>query len=435
MASQWAAAARLVRRIGFGAVGSDVDAALKEGSHAYVARILAADPAQDPGAKKTPVPTFPQVAKAAKDAGTDAKKQRRKALHGQGETLTAWWLRRMVAVDEPFGERVTLAWHGHFATSLKKVKVPAVMLAQNERLRGLGTGDFHTLAYTMLTDAATLLWLDGERNTVKGPNENLSREFMEVFTLGHDDGYSENDVRQGARALTGWKVDPKDGSTSVRPKLHDSKPKMFLGVTGNLDAKGYCDAVLARSGCAPYIVTRMWAQFVSNTPPPADVLHRLVDAYGPKRDLHALFAAMFTDPAFAAAQGTFIIGPVEWLIGALRALRVPLDSDEKVKEVAGTLDSLGQLPFFPPSVGGWPSGLVWMSTAAADLRFQAAMTLAQRADLSTISGSTSSKLDSLAHLLGVESWSAQSLAVLKGSAADPAQLVAVALNTPEYLVH
>ncbi len=435
-ATEWAIAARVVRRTGFGATGADVDAVAREGVAHYVSRALAADPAADAGAKKTPPPQFDRVAQGGgKAADPDAKKQRRQALRAQGKTLTGWWLRRMAAVEQPFGEKVTFAWHAHFATSLKKVKFASLMLAQNERQRRLATGDFGTLAYTMLLDAATQRWLDGPKNTVKGPNENLSREFMEIFTLGHADGYTENDVRQGARALTGYKLDPRDGSVQLRPAMHDSGAKTLLGVTGDLDAKGFCDAVLARPGSAPYVVTRMWRAFASNAAPSEQTLGRLVSAYGPGRDLEAMFAAMFTDAAFAAAQGSYIIGPVEWLVGAIRALQVPLDDDKQLTALGVALDGLGQLPFFPPSVGGWPSGMVWMSTAAADLRFRTATLLATRSDLPTLSGSATAKLEALAHLLGVASWSDRSLAVLKGAAGQPRQLVAVALNTPEYLVH
>ena len=435
MGSDWAAAARLVRRTGFGASGAAVDAALKEGPRSYVDRILAADPTTDPGARRTPPPQFARVAKPDKNAGRDAKKARNKTLRAQDRTLTAWWLQRMTAAEQPFGEKATFVWHAHFATSLKKVKAAPLMLQQNERLRGLATGSFATLAYTMLTDAATMRWLDGERNTVKGPNENLSREFMEIFMLGHADGYTERDVREGARALTGWRIAPGDGATSVRPALHDDRPKTLFGRTANYDARGFCDAVLSRPGCPRYIATRLWHHFVSDADPAPAVLDRLLAAYGPGRDLRALLRTMFTDPSFAAAEGSFVVGPVEWLVGAVRVLGVSLDGTQQVQMVAATLDSLGQLPFYPPSVGGWPSGMVWLSTAAADLRFRAASLLAQRAELPTLTGSTTARLEALAHLLGVDSWSAQSLAVLKGSAAQPRELVAVALNTPEYLVH
>jgi uncharacterized protein (DUF1800 family) len=434
-ATEWERAARLVRRTGFGATGPAVDAVVREGAAHYVARILAADPTADAGAKKTPAPGFPEVTILGKNADKDAKKERNQALRAQGKTLTGWWLRRMAAVEAPFGEKVTFAWHAHFATSLKKVRFASLMLAQNERQRQLATGHFGTLAQTMLLDAATQRWLDGAKNTVKGPNENLSREFMEIFTLGRADGYTENDVRVAARALTGYKIDPRDGSVTLRPRLHDHGSKTLLGVTGDLDATGFCDAVLARPGCASYVVTRMWHTFVSNGAPSSDSLDRLVRAYGAKRDLKAMFTTMFTDASFAAAEGTYIVGPVEWLVGAIRALQVPFDDDEQLLVLGGALEALGQVPFFPPSVGGWPSGMVWMSTAAADLRFRVATLLATHAKSPDLSGSTTAKLEALAHQLGISTWSDRSLAVLRGTTGQPRQLVAVALNTPEYLVH
>ncbi|WP_375481952.1 DUF1800 family protein [uncultured Jatrophihabitans sp.] len=435
MTSEWAAAARLVRRTGFGATGTEVDAVVKQGMAAFVTRTLAADPDADAGARRTPVPHFEAVDRPVKDADADAKKARNKKLHAQGTQATAWWLRRMVAAESAFGEKSTFVWHGHFATSLKKVRDARVMLAQNQKLRTLGRGDFHTLASAVLTDAATLRWLDGEKNTVKGPNENLAREFMEIFTLGHSDGYTEQDVRQGARALTGLKINRATGATRLVPALHDNGSKTFLGVTGDLGPTQYCDAVLARPGGPAYIVNRLWAQYVSSTPPAKDVLARLTAAYGAKRDLKALFTALFTDPSFAAAEGSLIIGPTEWLIGSARILRVSLDDARSAAQAAGALDSLGQLPFYPPSVGGWPSGQVWASTAAADLRFRYAAMLVKQAQLPALAGSVTSRLEAVAHLLGVDTWSARSLAVLKGSASNAAQLVAVALNTPEYLVH
>lgn len=442
MDREWAAAARLVRRTGFGATGAEVDAAVQVGPTAYVRDALTdqaaqtggRSPSRDPGAVKTPPPTFARVERPAKSADKSAKRHYRRALHGQGAELVGWWLRRMAASDRPFTEKAAFVWHAHFATSLQKVKIAELMLRQNETQRRLATGDFGALAYAMLTDAATLRWLDGGRNTVQGPNENLSREFMEIFTLGHADGYTESDVRAGARALTGWRIDPRDGSTSVHPALHDTTSKTFLGVSGNLDAHGFCAAVLARPGCAPYVVGRLWQHFVSDTPPAQPVLDRLVAAYGSRRDLAALCTALLTDPAFAAAQGTLVIGPVEWLVGAVRALRVPFD-DAAAAKAAGVLDSLGQLPFFPPSVGGWPSGRVWLSTAAADLRFRAAATLVGAAPLPTLTGSTTARLETVAHALGVAGWSTGSLPVLKGLTGRPEQLFTVALNTPEYLVH
>ena len=202
--------------------------------------------------------------------------------------------------------------------------------------------------------------------------------------------------------------------------MRDTGSKTFLGQTGDLGAKQYCDAVLARPGCAPYVIGRLYARVVSSTAPDSATVARLLTAYGPKRDLRALFTAMLTDRSFAAAEGSFVIGPVEWLVGAMRALRSPVSTDQQIKAMAATLDSLGQLPFYPPSVGGWPSGAVWLSTAAADLRFRAATRL-------TRAGRPHDghrqrprpRLEAVGHLLGIATWSTPTLAVLKGSAFDP----------------
>ncbi|WP_460606081.1 DUF1800 domain-containing protein [Jatrophihabitans fulvus] len=447
MTTEWSRAAHLVRRTGFGATGDEVDAAAREGTDAYVARILAGarrSPSADPGVARTPVPTFDPLPRrhgrrtgGGDDAGSGKDPARaafRQAARAQGEQLVSWWLRRMIAVEQPLAEKATFVWHSHFATSLKKVKVAALVLRQNERQRAGAVGSFDGLARAMLTDDATQVWLDNQENTVDGPNENLSREYMELFTLGHGDGYTEKDVREGARALTGYQRAKGGEGLRFVAARHDATTKTVLGRTGELDADGFCAAVLARPEVSGHIVRRLWPRYVSSTPPSASVVARLASAFGPDRDIAALLTAMVTDPAFADAEGSFVVGPVEWAVGAARALRVPT-TDDDVTALAHSLDELGQLPFFPPSVGGWPSGPVWLSTAAAELRFRTAGRLAAGADLDDVGGSTTARLEAVAHRLGVAAWSPRSLAVLKGAAAQPRRLVAVALNTPEYLVH
>lgn len=431
---QWIAMARLVRRTGFGATGSVVDDALEVGATAYVERALGADPARDVGSKATPVPELALTAQVKTDS-EDEKAEYKEKLRADRDALTGWWLRRMASATEPLPERLTLYWHHHFATSLAKVRTPALMLHQNETLRTKGRSDFRELALAMLTDAAMLRWLDGQKNTRTSPNENLSREFMELFALGHGGGYTEEDVKQGARALTGWVLRP-DGSTMLRPARHDPGSKTVLGVTGDLDHVGFADAVLARPQSAEHVVTRMWQQLVSPTAPDAPVLRELVDAYGPHRDVHALLTRMLGGAELARAEGSLVVSPVEWAVGAVRALAVPLDQDQAVRRLAASLRALGQLPFYPPSVGGWPSGQAWLSTAALQERMRLAQQLVARADLSAVEDAgPEDRLDAAAHLLGIGGWSDRSAAALKPTAKNPKSLVAVALNTAEYLVH
>ncbi len=431
----WTAAARLLRRTGFGTTGRVVDAAVRQGTAAHLRQILAADARVDPGVRATPAPRFDPVAAPGKNATKEQRAAHNKQLAEQLDALTAWWLRRMVAAEQPFGEKLTFLWHNHFATSAQKVQQAPLMLAQNEKLRSLGRGDFRALAYAMLTDAAMLHWLDGEKNTAKAPNENLSREFIELFTLGQGNGYTESDVRDGARALTGWRINP-DGSTTMRPNLHDERPKTLLGSTGNLDAAGFCDTVLSQPASARFVISRTWQQLASSTPPNPELLDRLVQAYGPRRDLAAVLSAMLGAPEFPAAQNSVIVGPVEWLIGAVRALQVPITSNAAIAKVVAALRLLGQIPFYPPSVGGWPAGQAWLSTAAADARMQTAMALAGTGDLGPVRAApTGERLDATGYLLGVGAWSARSTEVLRKAANDPVALVGIALNTPEYLTN
>ena len=432
--ADWRATARLLRRTGFGTTGRAVDGANRVGIAAHVPAILRSDPTADIGARRTPVPTFDAITPLGQSASKKEKQQRNQQIRSQLSSLTAWWIRRMVAVEEPFGEKLTFLWHNHFATAATKVRRPGWLAAQNETLRRAGRGDFRTLALAMLTDPAMLLWLDGQKNSATAPNENLSREFMELFALGHGDGYTEQDVREGARALTGWRFRP-NGTAYLSARAHDDRVKTVLGVIGNLDTTGFCDAVLSRPASPRFVASRLWSQLVSANPPTAVALDRLVTAYGDQRDLRSLLTAMLTSADFVAAYGTIVIGPVEWLIGAIRALRIPIADDAAARKVVAVLRTLGQIPFYPPNVGGWPSGAAWLSTAAADARIQAAAALASKADVDAIRGSTAAKVDAVAHLLGVGSWSARSTTVLAESAVDPRRLVAIALNTPEYLTN
>jgi uncharacterized protein (DUF1800 family) len=362
-----------------------------------------------------------------------ARKEFNRQLSGQMAELSQWWLRRMVAAQQPNHEKLTLLWHNHFATSAQKVRFAAYMAAQNQKLRSLSLGDFRTLAYAMLTDAAMLRWLDAQTNTAKAPNENLAREFMELFTLGHGNGYTEDDVRQGARALTGWVIRPT-GHTMVVPKRHDRTAKTIFGVTGNFDAAGFCDTVLAQPKSPQYVAGRLWQQLASDTQPSPQALDRFVTAYGGHRDLRALTRAILTDDEFINSRAAIVNTPVEWLVGVIRTLRVPVDSPARLKMVNTTLRALGQRPFYPPDVGGWPHGRVWMSTASADVRMRAASQLARAGDLSSVEdAAVDDRIDAVGYLIGVGAWSDRTVAALDPLVRKPAQLVAAAVNTPEYL--
>jgi uncharacterized protein (DUF1800 family) len=357
----------------------------------------------------------------------------RTKLDNQMYRLSGWWIRRMTAVQQPIHEKLTFLWHDHFATSREKVGRPDWMATQNQRLRTLKLSDFRTLAYALLIDAAMLKWLDGIYNFAVAPNENLSREFMELFALGHGNGYTQSDVREGARALTGWTV-PYNGETSLDASNFDPGKKTVLGVTGNLDAAGFCDAVLAHPNSASYVSARLWRRLASDDDPSPQALDRIVAAYGPNRDLKALTKAILMDPEFIARSGTVVNTPVEWLVGVIRSLSVSIDDVERQKAVYATLAKLGQEPFYPPDVGGWPSGQAWLSTASAGVRAWAALQLAKFGDLSVVErAARGDRVDAAGYLMGIGAWSDRTAAALKPLADNPEHLVTAAVNSPEYL--
>jgi uncharacterized protein (DUF1800 family) len=429
----WSTTARVLRRTGFGTTGAQVDAVAAKNWSSYVDAALGADPEADPGARATPMPTLPALRGPGKGAGVAVRKEFNRQLADQMTELSGWWLRRMVAVQQPIHEKLTLLWHNHFATSAQKVRVASYMAAQNHKLRSLSLGDFHSLAYAMLTDAAMMHWLDAQTNTAKAPNENLAREFMELFTLGHGNGYTEDDVRGGARALTGWVIRPGSGPSLVS-KRHDRTSKTIFGVTRNFGATEFCDLVLAQPKSPQYVAGRLWQQLASDTPPSSPALDRLVNAYGPHRDLRALTRAILTDDEFIGSRATIVNTPVEWLVGVIRTLRVPVDDPKRLKMINTTLRGLGQRPFYPPDVGGWPHGRVWMSTASADVRMRAASQLARAGDLSSIEdAAVDDRIDAVGYLIGIGAWSDRTVKALEPLVSKPPQLVAAAVNTPEYL--
>jgi uncharacterized protein (DUF1800 family) len=214
--------------------------------------------------------------------------------------------------------------------------------------------------------------------------------------------------------------------------MHDIGAKTVLSVTGNLDASSFCDAVLAHPNSPSYVATRLWRQLASDAPPSPETLSRLVDAYGTNGDLKALTKATLLDPEFAGGTSTTM--PVEWLVGMTRTLGLSLSVKEIAYAADGIVTGLGQRPFYPPDVAGWPLGRAWVSTASTAAQVWAASQLAARGDLSVVeSAGTSDRVDAVGYLLGVGAWSDRSSNALKPYLNNPRKLFTVAVNTPEYL--
>lgn len=420
---------QLLRRTGFGASGPEIDAAAALGFEACLDRLVSpAGAVEDPGVAATPVPAFAETS----TSGT--------------RDLLAWWLARMTAASNPWPEKRTFFWHGHFATSIQKVRYASLMLKQNQTLRALGGGDFRTLMRTMLTDPAMMLWLDAEGSTAKAPNENLARESMELFSLGVGH-YTETDVRQAALALTGWRLSRTNGVAAFAARNHAPGPETILGKTASFDVDSFNDLLLAQPACAQFIVARHWFRLGSSAAIPAATRQNLLTAYGAGTDLTALARALFTDPAFVGAPARYALvkQPTEYVVGVLRALKISpptsysggsAASAKASQTLLTALNGLGQVPFEPPNVGGWPAGQLWLTTAAAQARLDLAHWAVTAGDISTVAdASTGSRIDAAAYLLGVDSFSDRTAAALSDVAADPPSLVELALLSPEYQVN
>lgn len=337
----------------------------------------------------------------------------------------------MVLSEHSLRERMTWFWHGHWATSYQKVDDALPMYLQNQTLRRNALGNFTQMSREMVNDAALIFWLDGQTNTVKAPNENLSRELMELFTLGVN-RYSEDDVKETAKALTGYKVDKSSGKVTFYPKQHFTGSIKVLGAQGSHDANSLSDFLVARSDCALFIAERLWYRFISSTNPLSD--SGLTSNFA-SRDIGALVKAIGMHSALDDPNNSMVKSPIDWFVSASRALAITPSKFSNPNLIRNYLDLLGQRPFFPPNVGGWPADQAWLSTSSAQYRIQFATLLVREGDLTPISSLAQSKrIDALADWLGIVEWSSRTRMALNGAIKDPARLALLALCSPEYVV-
>ena len=277
-----------------------------------------------------------------------------------------WWLDRMVRTRRPLVEKMTLFWHDHFATSGEDTPL---MLRQNRLFRKHALGNFRTLVKNVTRDHAMQLFLSLAGSTKWAPNENYARELMELFTLGS--GYTERDIREAARALTGFEGLWSDGSfrgVRYRRDWHDTGRKRILGKRGNFDWRDVCDIVCDHRRHAPYMVEKLWSFFITEPLDPA-TKKALVKTYTRgKLRIEPVVAAILAHPALYARldRPDMVKSPVVFLAGALRVLGVGVQR----KSWIWLCDQMGQQLFRPPSVAGWDWGPAWLSTNTMKARFQ-----------------------------------------------------------------
>jgi len=282
-----------------------------------------------------------------------------------------WWLDRMVRTTRPLHERMTLVWHDWFATSRDGVGPARLMLAQNGLFRRIGLGSFLTLLTEVTKDPAMLVWLSGVDNEKDSPNENYGRELMELFTLGADRGaYTEQDVREQARALTGWRNSWDDDLGPVRfrydPKRHDTGTKRIFGKRGNFDWRDSARLCVEHQLHPSFFVTKLWSYFVP-VPPSAATKRSLERIYVRNgHQVRPVVEAILRHPALYTGP-RMVKSPAVYLAGLLRGLGRGIDTEAWT----WLLELAGQQLFYPPNVAGWDDAR-WLDTATFRARWDIA---------------------------------------------------------------
>jgi uncharacterized protein (DUF1800 family) len=342
---------------------------------------------------------------ALKDADEETKRKLREMRgserSGQLIELRYWWLRRMALGPRPFQEKMTLFWHGHFATGYDKVYNPYFLWLQNETLRQHALAPFDQLLTAVARDPAMLIYLDGASSHKDHPNENFAREVMELFALG-ENHYTEQDIQQAAKAYTGWGLCQNPQSPDFRqayeyhPRDHDDGPKTVFGQTGNFTGEQVLGMIAAKPECARFIAAKIWRFFVQDEPPAPIVEALAAEFRGHGLELKHLMnvvfrSAEFYAPAVIRAQ---IKSPVQWLVQACHQLEGPLPTEAMALPM---LASLGQELFQPPNVKGWPGGITWITTNSLFDRynFAAALVEGQRVHLQGLEGRMHGVLNAL----------------------------------------
>jgi uncharacterized protein (DUF1800 family) len=421
------ATARLLHRFTFGPTPGQYVELLQRGIEATQAAVLEHGLA-DPGLETVVTPVLADLGPFP-PAGTTASIVFWNTIDADGIELVAWWLDRMAVSHYPLTERMTWFWHGHWATSISGVEYPLTMQKQNDTLRTYALGSFRDMARAMSVDGALNVWLSNNENFIQSPNENLAREFMELMTLGVN-RFTQHDVTAAARALTGYSTVQSNGAVTFDAEQHFSAPLTILGTTSRLDAESLASLIVSKEENAKFITERLWFRFVSGTTePPSSLAQSFAN-----RDISSLVEALVRSTAWTNPANSLVKSPVEWFVGACRALKVRPSTVTPQNDTQWGLSQMGQLPFNPPNVGGWTYGQAWLSGVAFQFRFELAVVIVAKGDLGPLSVPKSKMLDACADWLGVPEWSRRTASTLSAATGSPAELALAALLSPEYAV-
>ena len=367
-------AAHLLNRAGFGGTPVEIEAAQKKGMTPFVHELVDVnlDSAHVPPptwAKPRDIREMRMGARAAESP--EMRKEKLRAIRMmEGENildLRRWWLERMMTTRAPLLEKMTLFWHGHFATSVQKARDGYWMWLQNDTLRRNALGNFVTLTKKMSRDPAMMIYLDLQQSRREHPNENWARELMELFTVGIGN-YSEQDIRESARAFTGYRVDLTTQQFRFAPFQHDGTPKIFMGKTGNFDGDDIIDILMKQPAAAQFIGRKIWRYFVEDEP-----AKEIVDAVANRIRAHnyemqPVLRDIFSSTEFYSdrVMRSQIKSPVQFLVQTSKLLESELPPPFIAQNA---MRQMGQILFAPPNVKGWDGGKAWISTSTLFFRY------------------------------------------------------------------
>lgn len=391
-ADRWnfAGAAHLLNRAGFGGPPAEIQRLVELGPDAAVAQLVDFEKIHD----ETPDPEWAKPdpdrlarLRAMRQASEEERRRlQREEQRTQRERITelrGWWLQRMAEGPRPLQEKMTLFWHGHFATSVEKVRDAYLMWRQNELFRRLATGNWLQLLVEAGKDPAMLIWLDQAQSRKQRPNENFAREVMELFALG-EGHYTEKDITEAARALTGWTLDPTRQKFTYRAMAHDEGEKTIFGKKGDFDGEDVLKLIVAQPQAATFVTGKLWHYFAGE-PPEESLNSALASLFRQQgNNFKPVLRAMFRSEEFYAPSliRNQVKSPVQWLIGTVRMLECELPPALACWVLTR---NLGQDLFAPPNVKGWDGGLTWITTNNLLTRYNQAAALVQ-GDMSTLAG-------------------------------------------------
>ncbi len=359
-------AAHLLNRAGFGGLPADIDHAAKAGLDKSVDALVDFDKIEEVVAPPT-LPDNPANLRDVRKLSEEEKKKLFRSNREAIEDIRGWWIGRMLRTQRPLQEKLTVFWHGHFATSANDVKNARHMYAQNEFLRQHCLAGFRDLLRGISRDPAMLKYLDNNTNRKSHPNENYARELMELFSMGIGN-YTEDDVKAAARAFTGWTF--RGDEFAIIDRQHDEGEKAFLGRRGNFDGDDVIDIILQQPCTARWMAKKFFAFFVYDDPEPAIVDELAVALRRQDYQFKPFLRALLKSEVFYSPRAwrTQIKSPAQLVLGSVRYLGTEIN--ERALAVAMRL--LGQDLLFPPNVKGWDGGETWINTNSLLMRYNMA---------------------------------------------------------------